>query len=1042
MAVTEQVIIEFVSDSSGLAPAVDQLEALGKIDKQTAQVFKQTNAELQRRGKELQAVGAGTAKATRDTTKIKSTFADLDKEIKNFTKDFIAGFQEGIEEELKKASAEAEQFAAATKKGTDEVGKSSESLKSKLRQMEQQLVKLKLEGKENTAQYKKMAQEAGELRDAIGDVSAEVRRLGSDTAVFDGLLNAAQGVAGGFAVAQGFVALFGDESEELQEVLLRVNAAMAILQGLQSVSNVLQKESAASLLLISVQQRIYNAQLVVEAGLQSRLVVVRIAATAAQKALNLAMASNPIGLFITALVLATAAIYAYVKSSKEAEIQTGRLNAAVESATGGFEEYTRNIKNSSELAVSELEKVGAKQSDILKNQLQAEKDINQKRSEEIARLRKTLTEARDADDETYNAANKRLKDLAQERSDSDVKIQALTNKLNQKLREEDLNNAIGNLEARLALTSKNSAEELKIEKELVAARALLGLNQEGLTEGQKLAILRKSKRDQLSLEREFQKVILTDKIAGIEASLLVEQNKRERFTERVSQTEIDLQKKSILEKANRELLQEGLTEKQRFEIKQRALNEITRLQREFNKQSAKETLEDLISANNAELARIGISNEEKQRLLEENIITQAEIEISEAEGVASKIKEINARRDAQIKASRLQRIKEEADYEIELNNARNGPLIRELNRMLKVQSEIDAALTEKERKRIERVNNLRRLSIQEQFALIDKVTNYEIAEIDVRLEALNESFIKGLISQKEYNLRYAQLMDQQAQIVENGEKKKQNAIDNTNKQATESAEQLINNTIAIANQLGGLLDNLFKLQSDKENQRISEQRANVAALREAGAITEKEEIKRLRVIEAEEKRIKRQQAQRDKQVAIFQAVINTAAGVAKAIPNIALMAIAAAIGAAQIALIASRPIPKFRKGKKDSYEGLGEVGEAGAELIEKDGKMFIAEKPTVIWLGKKDKVYTPEETARKLTNKALPVSTKNFATPKYSTQKTEINYKALAKEIGQEVGKNVTVHTTQITEKGITKTAKRGLLEEKYLDDRRSFGSL
>ena len=40
---------------------------------------------------------------------------------------------------------------------------------------------------------------------------------------------------GGFAAAQGAIALFGGESKELEETLVKVNGALALLNGVQSV---------------------------------------------------------------------------------------------------------------------------------------------------------------------------------------------------------------------------------------------------------------------------------------------------------------------------------------------------------------------------------------------------------------------------------------------------------------------------------------------------------------------------------------------------------------------------------------------------------------------------------------------------------------------------------------------------------------------------------------------------------------------------------------------------------------------------------------
>ena len=57
------------------------------------------------------------------------------------------------------------------------------------------------------------------------------------------------------------------------------------------------------------------------------------------------------------------------------------------------------------------------------------------------------------------------------------------------------------------------------------------------------------------------------------------------------------------------------------------------------------------------------------------------------------------------------------------------------------------------------------------------------------------------------------------------------------------------------------------------------------------------------------KELEKKAAKREKRMAIFQAVINTAAGIAKAIPDPFLMSLAGIVGAAQIAAISAQPIP-------------------------------------------------------------------------------------------------------------------------------------
>ena len=60
--------------------------------------------------------------------------------------------------------------------------------------------------------------------------------------------------------------------------------------------------------------------------------------------------------------------------------------------------------------------------------------------------------------------------------------------------------------------------------------------------------------------------------------------------------------------------------------------------------------------------------------------------------------------------------------------------------------------------------------------------------------------------------------------------------------------------------------------------------------------------------------IKTKQAKRAKRLAILEAIVNTATAVVEALPNVILAAFVGAVGAAQIATIASTPIPKFAQG--------------------------------------------------------------------------------------------------------------------------------
>jgi hypothetical protein len=142
----------------------------------------------------------------------------------------------------------------ATKNGLDEfsaslekTGRSTTTLTGQLRNIRKELAALELSGKTNTKQFADLSKQAGRLQDAIGDVAARTRVLASDTRKLDAVASAVTGLAGAYAAVQGATALFGKENEELQKQLLRVQSALAVVNGLQAAFATLNKDSAAAI---------------------------------------------------------------------------------------------------------------------------------------------------------------------------------------------------------------------------------------------------------------------------------------------------------------------------------------------------------------------------------------------------------------------------------------------------------------------------------------------------------------------------------------------------------------------------------------------------------------------------------------------------------------------------------------------------------------------------------------------------------------------------------------------------------------------------
>lgn len=111
---------------------------------------------------------------------------------------------------------------------------SVKSLKAQLREAQAEVGKMADKFGETSAQAVEAAKRAADLKDRIGDAKALTDAFNPDRK-FQAFSSAIQGVTGGFAALQGAQALFGAESEDLQKVLVKVQAAMALSQGINSV---------------------------------------------------------------------------------------------------------------------------------------------------------------------------------------------------------------------------------------------------------------------------------------------------------------------------------------------------------------------------------------------------------------------------------------------------------------------------------------------------------------------------------------------------------------------------------------------------------------------------------------------------------------------------------------------------------------------------------------------------------------------------------------------------------------------------------------
>ena len=127
--------------------------------------------------------------------------------------------------------------------------------------------------------------------------------------------------------------------------------------------------------------------------------------------------------------------------------------------------------------------------------------------------------------------------------------------------------------------------------------------------------------------------------------------------------------------------------------------------------------------------------------------------------------------------------------------------------------------------------------------------------------------------------------------------------------------------------------------------------------------------KKRQALEKQIAKEKTKKAKADKAMAIVQAGINTALAITSALTqappaSYVLAALSAAMGIAQIAVIASKPIPKFKDGHlSGTHEGLAITNDGGrAEVWERDGKAQIIQGTnTPIMMKRGDKIHKSVE---------------------------------------------------------------------------------
>lgn len=240
------------------------------------------------------------------------------------------------------------------------------SLKEEIRALQREMMTLSAEGDVTSERFQKLNARAGELRDRMADVGAQVSALASDTPKLDLFAEGIRGISAGFQVAQGATALFGSENEELQKTMVKLQATMVLANGATEIANMLQSNSKIQTLARAQAQLFLNSTLVT--------------GTAAATGFSRALVASGIGAIAVALTAAAVALGRWIFRSSEAV-------AIMEEQEKAQEKYNKQLEIydlKSEAVIAQLEAQGASEEKLF----EAQKRIAEGR---IALMRMELT---------------------------------------------------------------------------------------------------------------------------------------------------------------------------------------------------------------------------------------------------------------------------------------------------------------------------------------------------------------------------------------------------------------------------------------------------------------------------------------------------------------------------------------------------------------------------------------------------------------------------------------------------------------------------
>lgn len=466
-------LVTYTKKTKEQAATIEALtKKLDELEKQKKDTFSSTEIvkyekEIEELKQEVKGLGQTFEQTgTQATTSSKKMAAEFE---------VLAGVIEAAKVELQqmKPGAEFDKLSSEIKasqiafnglsKEVDENGNSLISNKKQLREMQEVMQDLKIAGLDTTEAYRNLSAQAGALKDTIGDVNEEIKQTSSDTQGVDQVIRGVDLLANSYGALQGIQALSGEEDENMQRTMVKLNTVMVISNGLQQVLTELRRRD--------------NVVTAAQIGLQKLYAVVIGTSTGALKAFRIALAATGIGLLVIGLIALVQKMNEWSDSSEVAKEKAEDLNKVIDTQNNLLSQNLNGLNRRTSETIAALEAVGAKESEIARTRIFSLEQQRELREKDLADKAKAYDAAFKLDKESfekaaeaYTASQESLKDL-----DSQIKIAKLQNQKQladeqQKAADEYSKKAIAAEEKRLKAIEERNKRILELEKQLTEAR--------------------------------------------------------------------------------------------------------------------------------------------------------------------------------------------------------------------------------------------------------------------------------------------------------------------------------------------------------------------------------------------------------------------------------------------------------------------------------------------------------------------------------------------------------------------------------------------